>query len=227
MYRTPLQPHDTTSTTPSASIRVLAIARRGGFTRKACGYVDDRHCRPAALPPLPERTRKAANAAFADIPTGATANKGFDIDEVKGRIAEPANAMTAIGATSKPAGRHLKKLLRLSHDWGLPQTAPKTTRCSPPCRRRSSLALRRAEQRNGFAPTFHYAAEEVAAGRPASETVLAKLSELLFVERCGDMWRICPDGQTGWGTSPGYVYTQRCACSGAATRREEGGRRGA
>src|SRR3954447_23899520 len=30
--------------------------------------------------------------------------------------------------------------------------------------------------------TFHYAAEEVAAGRPGSETVLAKLSELLFVE---------------------------------------------
>ena len=30
--------------------------------------------------------------------TGATANKGFDIDEVKGRIAAPASAMTAIGA---------------------------------------------------------------------------------------------------------------------------------
>ena len=30
--------------------------------------------------------------------------------------------------------------------------------------------------------TFQYAAEEVAAGRPGSETVLAKLSELLFVE---------------------------------------------
>src|SRR5262249_25742838 len=30
--------------------------------------------------------------------------------------------------------------------------------------------------------TFQYAAQEVAAGRPGSETVLAKLSELLFVE---------------------------------------------
>src|SRR5262249_48218816 len=30
--------------------------------------------------------------------------------------------------------------------------------------------------------TFHYAAEEVASGRPGSEAVLAKLSELLFVE---------------------------------------------
>ena len=36
--------------------------------------------------------------AFAHIPTGAAANKGFDIDEVKGRIAAPASAMTAIGA---------------------------------------------------------------------------------------------------------------------------------
>jgi hypothetical protein len=36
--------------------------------------------------------------AFAHIPTGATANKGFDIDEAKARIAAPASAMTAIGA---------------------------------------------------------------------------------------------------------------------------------
>ena len=36
--------------------------------------------------------------AFAHIPTGAAANNGFDIDEVKGRIAAPASAMTAIGA---------------------------------------------------------------------------------------------------------------------------------
>ena len=36
--------------------------------------------------------------AFAHIPTGATANKGFDIDEVKSRIVKPAIAVTAIGA---------------------------------------------------------------------------------------------------------------------------------
>jgi hypothetical protein len=35
--------------------------------------------------------------AFAHIPTGATANKGFDVDEVNGRL-EPAVALTAIGA---------------------------------------------------------------------------------------------------------------------------------
>ena len=36
--------------------------------------------------------------AFAHIPTGATANKGIDIDDVKGKIAESAVAQTAIGA---------------------------------------------------------------------------------------------------------------------------------
>ena len=36
--------------------------------------------------------------AFAHIPTGATANKGFDIDEVKSTIIKPAIALTAIGA---------------------------------------------------------------------------------------------------------------------------------
>jgi hypothetical protein len=36
--------------------------------------------------------------AFAHIPTGATAEEGFDIDEVEGTIAAPASAMTAIGA---------------------------------------------------------------------------------------------------------------------------------
>jgi putative transposase len=42
--------------------------------------------------------------AFAHIPTGAAANKGFDIDEVKGRIAAPASAMTAIGADIETGG---------------------------------------------------------------------------------------------------------------------------
>ena len=36
--------------------------------------------------------------AFAHIPTGATAHKGFATDEVEDRIAAPASAMTAIGA---------------------------------------------------------------------------------------------------------------------------------
>ena len=33
------------------------------FTRKACGYVDDRRCRPTVLPPLPERARKAGKCS--------------------------------------------------------------------------------------------------------------------------------------------------------------------
>ena len=40
--------------------------------------------------------------AFAHIPTGTTANKGFNIDdEVNGRPVEPAVALTAIGAEIK------------------------------------------------------------------------------------------------------------------------------
>jgi AraC-like DNA-binding protein len=46
--------------------------------------------------------------------------------------------------------------------------------------------------------TFQYAAEEVAAGRPGSGTVLAKLSELLFVEAVRRHAEALPDGQTGW-----------------------------
>ena len=46
--------------------------------------------------------------------------------------------------------------------------------------------------------TFQYAAEEVAAGRPGSETVLAKLSELLFVEAVRRYAEGLPQGQTGW-----------------------------
>jgi len=46
--------------------------------------------------------------------------------------------------------------------------------------------------------TFHYAAEEVAAGRPGSETVLAKLSELLFVETIRRHAENLPENQTGW-----------------------------
>ena len=36
--------------------------------------------------------------AFAHIPTGTAANKGFDVDEVNSRLVEPAVALTAIGA---------------------------------------------------------------------------------------------------------------------------------
>ena len=46
--------------------------------------------------------------------------------------------------------------------------------------------------------TFQYAAEEIAVGRPGSETVLAKLSELLFVAAVRRYAETLPDGQTGW-----------------------------
>jgi AraC-like DNA-binding protein len=46
--------------------------------------------------------------------------------------------------------------------------------------------------------TFQYAAEEVAAGRPGSETVLAKLSELLFVEAVRRYAQALPQERTGW-----------------------------
>jgi AraC-like DNA-binding protein len=46
--------------------------------------------------------------------------------------------------------------------------------------------------------TFHYAAKEVSAGRPGSETVLAKLSELLFVEAVRRYVDGLPSEQTGW-----------------------------
>jgi AraC-like DNA-binding protein len=46
--------------------------------------------------------------------------------------------------------------------------------------------------------TFQYAADEVAAGRPGSETVLAKLSELLFVESVRRYAESLPSDRTGW-----------------------------
>jgi AraC-like DNA-binding protein len=45
---------------------------------------------------------------------------------------------------------------------------------------------------------FHYAASEVALGRPGSDTILAKLSELLFVEAVRRYVEALPEGQTGW-----------------------------
>jgi AraC-like DNA-binding protein len=46
--------------------------------------------------------------------------------------------------------------------------------------------------------TFQHAADEVAAGRPGSATVLAKLSELLFVEAVRRYLEDIPEEQTGW-----------------------------
>src|SRR4029450_14023509 len=47
-------------------------------------------------------------------------------------------------------------------------------------------------------PPSKYAADPGATGRPGSETVLAKLSELLFVESVRRYAETLPEGQTGW-----------------------------
>ena len=46
--------------------------------------------------------------------------------------------------------------------------------------------------------TFEYAAHEAAAGRQGSAAVLAKLSELLFIEAVGEHVRNMPEEGTGW-----------------------------
>jgi transcriptional regulator GlxA family with amidase domain len=46
--------------------------------------------------------------------------------------------------------------------------------------------------------TFRYAAEEIAAGRLGSETVMAKLSELLLVEAIRRYAETLPEQATGW-----------------------------
>jgi AraC-like DNA-binding protein len=69
--------------------------------------------------------------------------------------------------------------------------------------------------------TFRYAADEVSAGRPGSETVLAKLSELLFVETVRRYAEALPDGQTGWlaGLREPYVARALALLHGDITRR--------
>jgi putative transposase len=61
-------------------------------------------CGRSALPTGSASPASRANSesgemlAFAHIPTGATANKAFDIDEMNSRLVEPAVALSAIGA---------------------------------------------------------------------------------------------------------------------------------
>jgi AraC-like DNA-binding protein len=69
--------------------------------------------------------------------------------------------------------------------------------------------------------TFQYAAEEVFAGRPGSGTVLAKLSELLFVEAVRRYAETLPDGQGGWlaGLRDPFVARALALLHGDITRR--------
>lgn len=68
--------------------------------------------------------------------------------------------------------------------------------------------------------TFQYAAEEVSAGRPGSETVLEKLSELLFVEAVRRYAETLPQGQTGWlaGLRDPYVARALALLHGELSR---------
>ena len=50
------------------------------------------------FPRFPSKLGGGEMLAFAHIPTGATANEGFNIDEVNNRFAEPAVALAATGA---------------------------------------------------------------------------------------------------------------------------------
>jgi cupin len=45
---------------------------------------------------------------------------------------------------------------------------------------------------------FEYASSELAVGQPGSDTVLAKLSEVLFVEAVRRHTQQLPAGETGW-----------------------------
>src|SRR6516225_8789527 len=75
------------SITKSASTRASATTRRAKFTTKACGYVDDRRCRPSALPPASRASSETGEMlAFAHIPTGTTANRRIDQRGFEGKV---------------------------------------------------------------------------------------------------------------------------------------------
>lgn len=57
--------------------------------------------------------------------------------------------------------------------------------------------------------TFSYAAQEIAAGRMGSETVLARISELLFVEAVRRYAADLPPDQTGWLAALRDPYVSR------------------
>jgi hypothetical protein len=81
----------------SVSTRTSAIAHRDEFTRKACGYVDDRLRRPTVLPSASRASSESREMrAFAQIPTGTTASKGICIEDSEGGPVAPAIALSEI-----------------------------------------------------------------------------------------------------------------------------------
>ena len=83
------------------------------------------------------------------------------------------------------------------------------------------LAVAQAGAAEWIRATFQYAAEQVAAGHPGSQTVLAKLSELLFVEAVRRYAETLPDDQTGW--LAGLRDPQVARAPHAAARRHQAG----
>src|SRR5215470_6928467 len=110
----------------SVSTRASAIARRGKFTRRACGYMDDRRCRPAALPPLPELARKAGKCSpSTTYPQAPPPIRDLIlIKQTEDSSNQPSHRPSE--PISKPAGLHLKKRLRLSHVRGPPHLDRRT-----------------------------------------------------------------------------------------------------
>ena len=60
----------------------------------ACGYVGEGEHFPASR----ASSESGEMLAFDHIPTGTATNHGFEIDDVNGRLIEPAVTTTAIGA---------------------------------------------------------------------------------------------------------------------------------
>lgn len=60
------------------------------------------------------------------------------------------------------------------------------------------LDARQGRAADWIRSTFSYAADEIAAGRIGSETVLSKISELLFVEAVRRYVEMLPEDRTGW-----------------------------
>ena len=82
----------------------FAEAKAGGRCLAAF-YNQERHIRALATA---RRGRSGETLAFAHIPTGTTANKGFDIHH-KSKFVELTIALTAIGPTPKSASYTLMR----------------------------------------------------------------------------------------------------------------------
>src|SRR5215831_2430840 len=106
----------------SASTRASAIVHLGKSTKRAWGYGDDRRCRPAALPPLPEQARKAGKCSpSTTYPQAPSPTKNLMLITRRLESWQQPSRQPRPEPTSNSAGLHLKTRLRLSHVRGPPQ----------------------------------------------------------------------------------------------------------